>query len=139
MWVLGVVVVVSNILWGLLDFLEARNSPGTLPAHFDLHVRNASAEDVKGVVVHFLGPDVRLFNIEKNVTAVRSNKTMPPPERVAIEWQDAPGAHHSLVEGVPPFPTNQADAASRCVLQVTLEDRGVQSVEWKVWSTLTLQ
>jgi hypothetical protein len=139
MWVLGMVVVVSNILWGLPDFLETVSGPRTLPGHFELSIHNASEDEVKDVVVRFLGPDFRLFNIEANVAAVQPKQSMPPPERVAIEWQDELGALRSQVERVPPFPTNQAHAASICALQVTLDHRGVQPVEWKVWSTMTVQ
>jgi hypothetical protein len=96
MLVWGLVVVVRSILWGLPDFLEAVNGPRALPVHFDLHVHNASEEDVNGVVVRFLGPDFRLFNIETNVTVVQPKQSMPPPERVAIEWQDALGRGSEL-------------------------------------------
>jgi len=47
----------------------------------------------------------RLFSIETNVTAIQPKQSMPTPERVAIEWQDAFGDQHSQIERVPPFPT----------------------------------
>ncbi len=130
MLAMGLAVLITNLLWGLPDFVEGMSDTPTEPTHFDVCVHNASTTELRGAVVHFLGQDIPMFTISTNVGHFHRNMKMPPPEKLAVEWKDADGTHRSQDLSVPPYPTN-ARRGSSYILQVTWYGSGEQTVEWQ--------
>ena len=126
---LGLIVVITNLLWGLAGFVDGTSEAPNKPSHFEVSVHNASTGLLKQVVVRFLGQHVDLFDISAGRASGNSYIKRPPSEKIAVEWNDDQGTHRSKDLPVPPYPTT-ADRGSKRCLQVQWHGPDAQTVQW---------
>ncbi len=126
---LGLIIVITNLLWGFAGFVDGTSETPAKPTHFEVSVHNASTGELKQVVVQFLGQQVDLFDISAGRASGNSYIKRPPSERIAVEWNDDQGTHRSKDLPVPPYPTSGDSGSKRC-LQVKWHGPDAQTVQW---------